>query len=66
MRLIWFALKNIKGSGFRSIAVFFAVVGVAGFLLATTLIIAGAQYSLDSGLKRLGADILVVPAGAET
>ena len=66
MRLIWFALKNIKGAGFRSIAVFFAVVGVAGFLLATTLIIAGAQYSLDSGLKRLGADILVVPAGAET
>ena len=47
-------------------AIFLAVMGVAGFLLATTLIIAGAKYSLDSGLKRLGADILVVPAGAET
>jgi len=39
--------------------------GVAGFLVATTIIIAGARYSLDSGLKRLGADILVVPEGAE-
>ena len=38
---------------------------MAGFLLTSTLIIAGARYSLDSGLKRLGADILVVPAGAE-
>ena len=66
MRLVWFAFKNIHGSGFRSVAIFLAVMGVAGFLLATTLIIAGAQYSLNSGLKRLGADILVVPAGAET
>ena len=43
-----------------------AVMGVAGFLLATTLLITGVQYSLDSGLKRLGADILVVPEDAET
>jgi len=65
MRLIRLALKNIRGSGFRSLAIFLAVMGVAGFLLATTIIIAGARNSLDSGLKRLGADILVVPAGAE-
>ena len=42
-----------------------AVMGVAGFLLATTIIIAGAKYSLDSGLERLGADLLVVPEGTE-
>lgn len=65
MHLIRLALKNIRGSGFRSIAIFLAVMGVAGFLVATTIIIAGARYSLDSGLKRLGADILVVPEGAE-
>jgi putative ABC transport system permease protein len=65
MQLVRLALKNIRGSGFRSIAVFLAVMGVAGFLLATTIIIAGARYSLDSGLARLGADILVVPEGAE-
>ena len=39
--------------------------GVAGFLLGTTLIIEGARHSLQSGLERLGADILVVPEGAE-
>ena len=65
MQLLRLAVKNIKGNGFRSLAIFLAVMGVAGFLLATTLIIKGAEYSLDSGLKRLGADILVVPAGAE-
>jgi putative ABC transport system permease protein len=65
MQVFYLALKNIRGSGFRSLAILLAVMGVAGFLLATTLVIKGAEYSLDSGLKRLGADILVVPAGAE-
>jgi putative ABC transport system permease protein len=65
MDLIRLAWKNIRGNSFRSIAIFLAVMGVAGFLLATTLIIKGAEYSLDSGLKRLGADLLVVPSGAE-
>ena len=65
MQLIRLALKNIRGGGFRSLAIFLAIMGVAGFLLATTLIIAGVRYSLDAGLKRLGADILVVPFGAE-
>lgn len=65
MHVIRLALKNIRGSGFRSLAIFLAVVSMTGFLLATTLIIAGARYSLDSGLERLGADILVVPQGAE-
>ena len=63
--MIRLAIKNIFGSGFRSLAIFLAVVGVAGFLLATTLVIAGVQYSLDYSLKRLGADIIVVPKGAE-
>ena len=65
MQLTRLALKNIRGSGFRSVAIFLAVMSMAGFLLTTTLIIAGARYSLDSGLERLGADILVVPQGAE-
>ena len=65
MQLIRLALKNIRGSGFRSVAIFIAVMGVAGFLLATTIIIDGARYSLDAGLERLGADIVVVPKGAE-
>jgi putative ABC transport system permease protein len=65
MQIIKLALKNLRGNSFRTLVIFLAVMGVAGFLLATTLIIKGAEYSLDSGLQRLGADILVVPAGAE-
>jgi putative ABC transport system permease protein len=65
MRLFNLALKNIRGSGFRSIAIFLCVMGIASFLLATTLIIRGSQNSLESGIKRLGADIIVVPSGAE-
>jgi putative ABC transport system permease protein len=40
--------------------------GVAGFFLSTTLLIWGAEHSLNAGLERLGADIVVVPSGAET
>jgi putative ABC transport system permease protein len=65
MQLIKLAIKNIQGSGFRSIAIFLCVLGIAGFLLSTAIIIKGSQNSLDSGIARLGADIIVVPAGAE-
>ena len=65
MQLVNLAFKNIRGSGFRSLAIFIAVMGVAGFLLGTTIIIEGARHSLDAGLERLGADILVVPEGTE-
>ena len=64
--MIRLAIKIIRGSGFRSIAILLAVAGVAGFLLSISLIIAGVQHSLDYNLKRLGADIIVVPKGAET
>jgi putative ABC transport system permease protein len=65
MTLIKLALKNIRGSGFRSVAIFLCVMGVTSFLLTTTLIIKGSQNSLNSGIQRLGADIVVVPKGAE-
>ncbi len=45
--------------------IFLCVFGVAAFFAVTTLIVRGAQNSLDRGLERLGADILVVPQGAE-
>ncbi len=65
MQVVRLAVKNIRGSGFRSIAIFLCVTGIAAFLLSTTLIIKGSQNSLDAALKRLGADIIVVPQGAE-
>ena len=66
MNVFTLAIKNISGNPFRSFIIFLCVMGMAGFFLATTLIIKGAEYSLTSGLERLGADIIVVPAGAET
>lgn len=65
MQLIRLALKNIQGSGFRNTAIFLCVMGIAGFLLSTTLIIQGFQGSLEAGINRLGADIIVVPLGTE-
>ncbi len=66
MSLLNLAHKNIRCNAFRSSVIFLCVFGVSGFLLGTTLIISGAQNSLNVGIQRLGADILVVPEGAET
>jgi putative ABC transport system permease protein len=66
MNLFKLTINNIKGSAFRSIIIFTCVLGVSSFLLGTTLVISGAQNSLNVGIQRLGADILVVPEGTET
>ena len=42
-----------------------AAVLLAGFTLAATLVLRGAQDSLRLAIDRLGADIVVVPLGAE-
>ncbi len=66
MSIFRLAYNNIRGSAFRSMVIFMCVLGVASFLLGTTLVISGAQNSLNVGIQRLGADILVVPEGAQT
>src|SRR5512142_260963 len=38
---------------------------VAVFATATTIVLGGARESLDLAIQRLGADIVVVPCGAE-
>ena len=60
------ALSNIRGNGFRSFTIFLSVLCLSAFLFSTTLLIKGAENSLNVGLNRLGADILVVPNGAES
>jgi putative ABC transport system permease protein len=66
MKQLRLAIKNIQGSGYRSFVIFLCVMGLSGFLFSTTLVINGAQNSLNTGLNRLGADIIVVPTGAES
>lgn len=41
------------------------MLAVVAFFVSTSLIIRGAQNSLNTGLERLGADIIVVPDGAQ-
>src|SRR4030042_3276378 len=66
MSVLVLALKNIRGHGTRSLIVFLCVFGIAVFFVSVTLIIRGADNSVRKGLERLGADILVVPAGSES
>jgi putative ABC transport system permease protein len=66
MNLVHLALRNISGSAFRSWVVAICAFLVAGFAIAITMILRGAETSLRLANDRLGADILVVPQGAST
>jgi putative ABC transport system permease protein len=63
MSLSRLAVKNIAGSLFRSGAVFLCAALVAGLGLAATLVVLGAENSLQTNLNRMGADLLVFPWG---
>ncbi len=65
MNVIQLALKNISGNSFRSGVVALCALLVAAFALTTTLLMRGAENSLRLAINRLGADIVVVPAGSE-
>lgn len=58
-------LKNVVGNGFRSFVVVLCVLVMAGFAVASTVVIRGAEDSLRLGLSRLGADIIVVPEDSD-
>ena len=66
MNLLRLTIRNIAGSSFRSWIVLFCAALMAGFAVSATLIVGGAENSLKLALERLGADIVVVPSGAET
>lgn len=65
MNLFQLAVKNISGNSFRSGVVALCALLVAAFALTTTLVMRGAESSLRLAIDRLGADIVVVPAGSE-
>lgn len=66
MTLFGLALRNIRGSAFRSWAVALCALLVAGFALSTTMVMRGAENSIELVTSRLGADIVVVPEGSQT
>lgn len=65
MNLYQLAAKNLSGNSFRSGVVALCALLVAAFTLTTTLLMRGAESSLRQAIDRLGADIVVVPAGSE-
>jgi putative ABC transport system permease protein len=65
MRFVALAWKNANGNTFRSVIVFACAALMAGFAVSATIVIGGARASLGLALERLGADIIVVPAGTE-
>jgi putative ABC transport system permease protein len=66
MTLLQLAWKNISGNRLRSWIVALCALLVAAFALFATLFLRGAATSLELAADRLGADIVVVPQGAET
>lgn len=66
MNLFQLAWKNISGNTFRSWVVALCALLVAAFALFATLLLRGAAESLRLASDRLGADLVVVPAGAES
>jgi putative ABC transport system permease protein len=66
MSLLQLAWKNISGNTFRSWVVAICAMLVAAFALFATLLLRGAATSLKLASDRLGADIVVVPEGAES
>ncbi len=61
--LLYLAAQNLRRKPFRSF-VTIAIVGLAaGTLFSATLLIGSVDRSLEVGMERLGADLLVVPEG---
>lgn len=66
MTLLRLALRDLRRSPFRSIAVCGAAFVVAALGFATLLVATGASDSLELVSERLGADVIVMPSGTET
>ena len=60
----WFFLlirRGLANRPYRTIATVFAFAFIAATLFSSQYLMDGAQASLDTGMSRMGADILVVP-----
>jgi putative ABC transport system permease protein len=54
-------VRNLLNRPYRNIATIFAFAFIAATLFSSQYLMNGAQASLDTGMSRMGADILVVP-----
>jgi putative ABC transport system permease protein len=65
MRLLALIKRNLTGRAFRSVAIILSVALLVTLLFSATIVVKGVDKSLEKGLGRLGADILVIPKGYE-
>jgi putative ABC transport system permease protein len=59
------ALRGVAGSAYRSWLIGACALIVAAVVLSTVIVVYGARQSLHLAMDRLGADVVVVPKGAE-
>jgi putative ABC transport system permease protein len=63
---LWYLVgQSISGRSYRSALIVCFIAVLAAFLMSTTLLARSIKHSLEVGTNRLGADIVVVPAGNE-
>ena len=63
---LWYLVgQSISGRSYRSALIVCFIMILAAFLMSTTILAKSIGHSLRVGTKRLGADIVVVPAGKE-
>jgi putative ABC transport system permease protein len=60
-RFFQLVARNIANRPYRNIATVFAFAFIAATLFSSQYLMNGAEASLDTGMSRMGADILVVP-----
>ena len=65
LNLPYIILQNLQRKPYRTLAIALCVMIATGTLFAATLTMRGVQNSLDIGLARLGADLIVVPRGQQ-
>jgi putative ABC transport system permease protein len=65
LNLFSLALQNLRRKPYRTAAIVLCVAVATGSLLIATLVLRSVQTSLTVGQARLGADLVVVPAGYE-
>jgi putative ABC transport system permease protein len=66
LNLFYLIRQNIRRKPFRSIALTLSVAIAAATLFSGSLLMKSVENSIELGASRLGADVIVVPEGAET
>ena len=66
LSLLQLSTQNLKRRLFRTLAVAACLALVTGTLFSESLLSEGVQNSLQVGIGRLGADVMVIPSGQET